>query len=156
VSCRPLVSEHARIAHLPPSAPARCHRLVEAEQAYLEIGRPVNDRAVGLEPAIGNPEHQLGTHHPLDVDSIDDLPHGREDLTGEFQFPEPQCAPLSGRTEPTEKKPQHLPKCIDAQAAWHDRIALEMARKEPKIGFEVEDGADQAFTVFTACIRYFG
>jgi hypothetical protein len=41
-----------------------------------------------------------------------------------------------------------LPQRIEAEAAGHDRIALEMAGKEPEIGLELEHSADQAFAVF--------
>ena len=44
---------------------------LRAEQADLEVLRPIDDRAVGLEPAIGDAEHELRAHDPLDVDAVD-------------------------------------------------------------------------------------
>ena len=41
-----------------------------AEQTDLEVDRLVDELAVGLQPAVGDAEHQPPAHHPLDFDAI--------------------------------------------------------------------------------------
>src|SRR5262245_4040960 len=118
-------------------AAARLHRLV-AEQTDLEVHRPVDDRAIGREPAIGDAEDELGAHHPLDVDPIDDVLDGRQNLAGELELAQPERATLAGRAEPTQEKAEQLPQGVEAEAARHDWIALEMAGEEPEVGLELE------------------
>src|SRR5947209_8540639 len=80
------------------STAARLHRRVLLEQADLEVRRPINDRAVSRQPAVGNAEHQLGTHYPLDVETVDDLLDVRKHLAGELQFAEAQSPTFSERS----------------------------------------------------------
>src|ERR1700719_3875230 len=115
-------------------------RLHVAEQADLEVGRAIDHRTVRREPAVGDAEHELGAHHALDVDAVDDVLHGRQDLAGEFQLPHAERAALAGR----------------AQAARHHRVALEVAGEEPEVGFEIQHRAHQALAVFAASFRDFG
>src|SRR5712692_7370191 len=75
------------------------HRFL-AEQADLEVLRAVDHRAVRGQPAVGNAEHQLRAHHALDVQSVHDLLHGRQDLAGKFQLAQAERAALAGRAEP--------------------------------------------------------
>src|SRR5579863_1708797 len=56
------------------------------EQAHLEVERAVDHGSVGREPAIGDAEHELRPHHPLDVDAIDDSLHRRQHLAREFKL----------------------------------------------------------------------
>src|SRR5580693_3950391 len=47
---------------------SRCgcrQRRVFAEQPDLEVERAIDNRAIGGQPAVGNPQHQLRTHHAL-------------------------------------------------------------------------------------------
>src|SRR5438045_8034463 len=60
-----------------PSGPARLQCGVLAEQTDLEIARPIDQRAVRRKPAVGDAEHELRAHHPLDVDAVDHLLHRR-------------------------------------------------------------------------------
>src|SRR5438034_346173 len=92
-----------------PSGSARLQHGVLAEQADLEVARPIDHRAVRGEPAVGDAEHELRAHHPLDVDAVDHLLHGRPYLPGELELAEPERPPLAGRAEPAEKKPEQLP-----------------------------------------------
>src|ERR1700730_13094397 len=99
-----------------PSCAARLH-LVLTEQADLEIHGPVDDRAVGLEPAVGHAEYQLGSHDPLDVDAVDHLLHGGQNLAGKLDLAEPQRAALPGRAEPPEETTQELPTAEASRAS---------------------------------------
>src|SRR4051812_13580641 len=141
-------SGRALIAARPASRPARLHCLVETEQADLKVVGPIDDRSVGLEPAVGYSKHELGAHHALDVDPVDDLPDIGKHLAGEFQFAEPKRTAFAGRAEPAQEEAEHLPQRIDAEAAGHDRIALEVAGKETEGRLEGEHRADHALAVF--------
>src|SRR6476646_2022414 len=44
-----------------------------AEQSDLEIEGAVDHRTIGGEPTIGDAKHQLGPHHPLDIDPVHDV-----------------------------------------------------------------------------------
>ena len=87
------------------------------------------------------PSTSLRAHHALDVDAVDDLLDGRKDLAGEFQLAEPERAALAGRAEPAQEEAEQLPQRIEAEAAGHDRIALEVAGKEPEVRLEFEHRA---------------
>src|SRR5712692_8431891 len=134
-------------ALLPPSTSARLHHFV-AEQTDLEVHRPIDDRTVRRQPTVGDAEHQLAAHDPLDVDAVDHVLDGGKNLAGEFQLPEPERASLAGGAEPTQEEAEQLPERIETQAAGHDRIALEMAGEEPQVRPEIEYGANQAFAIF--------
>src|ERR1700684_233205 len=113
-------------------------RLHVAEQADLEVGRAIDQRTVRREPAVGDAEHKLGAHHAFDVDAVDDVLHGRQHLAGELQLPHAQRAALAGRAEPAEEEAEQLPQRVDAEAARHHRVALEVAGEEPEVGLEIE------------------
>src|SRR5215218_9190746 len=78
-------------------------RRVPLEQADLEVAGAVNHVAVGGEPAIGDPEDQLRSHHPLDLEAVDYLLHGRQHLAGEFQFAQAQRTAIAGGTQPAQE-----------------------------------------------------
>src|SRR5215468_6142233 len=126
----------------PPSTAARLHHLV-AEQTDLEVHRPRDDRTVRRQPTVGDAEHELAAHDALDVDAVDHVLDGGQNLAGEFQFAQSERASLAGCAQP-------------AQAAGHDRIALEMAGEEPKVRLELEHGADQALAILAAGFRDLG
>src|SRR3984957_12012223 len=131
-------------------------RLHVAEQADLEVERTIDHRTVGREPAVGDAEHELGAHHAFDFDAVDDVLHGRQHLAGELQLPHAQCAALAGRAEPAEEEAEQLPQRVQPKAARHHRVALEVAGKEPEVGFQVQHRAHQTFAVFAAHFRDFG
>src|SRR2546430_17422677 len=54
------------------SGPDRLRRVV-LEQCDLQIVRLIDQLAVCLEPAVRDAEHELGAHHALDVDAVDDF-----------------------------------------------------------------------------------
>src|ERR1051325_906969 len=132
------------------SGPARLQHRLLTEQPDLEIERTVDHRAVGGKPAVGDAEHELRSHHPLDVEAVHDLLHRRQHLAGKLEFAEPERATLAGRAEPAEEKAEQLPQRVEAEAAGHHRVALEVARKKPKVRLHVELGAHQALAVLPA------
>src|SRR6185312_9773656 len=83
--------------------------------------------AVGLHPAVGDAERQLGPHDALDVDAVFEPLDVVGDLAREADVAAPQCSAASGRTAPAEEEPGHLPERIEPEASRHHRIALEMA-----------------------------
>src|SRR5437899_1120248 len=134
----------------------RLHRVGVAEQADLEVESLIDAGAVGREPAIGDAEHELRAHHPLDFEAIDHVLHGRQHLAGKLEFAEAERAALARRTEPAEEKSQELPQRIEAKATRHYRIALEMAGEEPKIRLHFQRRAHQTLAVFAARFRQLG
>src|SRR5215831_9983820 len=148
-------SRCAERAPLTPSTSARLHHFV-AEQTDLEVHRPIDDRAVRREPTVGDAEHELAAHDPLDVDAVDHVLDRGKNLAGEFEFTQSERAPLTGGAQPAQEEAEQLPERIEAEAAGHDRIALEMAGEEPQVRLELEHGADQAFAVFAAGFRDLG
>src|SRR4029079_6282344 len=73
------------------------------EQTNLQVERTIDDRAICRQPAIGDAEPQLRSHHALDFKTVDDVLHRREHLTGEFQLTETERAALPRRSEPAKK-----------------------------------------------------
>src|ERR1043166_5098 len=86
-------------AGAPPSAPDRLCRLI-AEQADLEVECPVDNGAIRREPAVGDAEHEFRAHHALDLDAVDDLAHGGQDLARQLQFAKAERSALPRRAEP--------------------------------------------------------
>ena len=74
-------------------------QLFLAKKADLEVHRAVDDGAVGREPTVRDAEHKLGAHHALDLDAVNDLLHGRHDLTRKLQFTEAKRAALRALRE---------------------------------------------------------
>src|SRR5262245_2000486 len=109
-SCAAPGSRSASAGWPPPSTAARLQgRVVVTEQADLEVHGAVDDRTVRREPAIGDAEHELGAHHPLDIDAVDDVLDGGQHLSGELELAEAERAALAGRAQPAEKEPEQLP-----------------------------------------------
>ena len=106
--------------------------------------------AVGLQPAVGDAEHQLGAHDALEVDAVFDLLDVGSTWPENFTSPTPSARPRPGRAEPAEEEAEHLPQRVEAEAARHHRIALEMAGEEPEVGLDVELGAHVALAVLAA------
>src|SRR3984893_15565194 len=120
------------------SASARLQHRRVAEQADLEVHRPIDDGTVRREPSIGNAENELGTHHPLDVDAIHDILHRGQDLAGELELTPPERPPIARPSQPAKKEAEQLPQRIDPEASRHHRIALEMAGEEPEVRPQIE------------------
>src|SRR5262249_39966181 len=73
-------------ARTPSRSGRRLQRSDVAEQPDLEIERAVDNRSVCREPAVGDAENELRTHHPLDIDAVDQLLHRRQNLSGELHL----------------------------------------------------------------------
>src|SRR5262244_514067 len=148
-------SRCAERAPLTPSTSARLHHFV-AEQTDLEVDRPIDDRAVRRQPTVGDAEHELAAHDALDVDAVDHVLDRGQNLAGEFQFAQSESASLAGCAHPAQEKAEQLPERIEAQAAGHDPVALEVAGEEPQVRLELEHGAHQALAVLAAGFRDLG
>src|SRR5262249_25282495 len=112
-------------------------------------------RTVDRKPAVRNPEYEFGTHDTLDIDTVDDVLHRRQNLSGQLQFAQSQRATLAGRTEPAEEEAEQLPQRIKPEATGHHRVAFEMPREKPQVRLHVEFRADQPPAVLTALFRDF-
>ena len=75
---------------------------------------------------------------------------GRQHHAGEFDLADAERAALAGRAHPAEEEAEHLPEGIEAEAARHHRIAVEMAGEEPEVRLDVEFGHDLALAVLAA------
>ena len=53
-------------------------------------------------------------------------------------------AAAARRAEPAEMEADHLPQRVEAEAAGHHRVALEVAGEEPEVGLDVQLGLDAA------------
>src|SRR5688572_28581125 len=84
-----------------PLGPGRL-RLV-LEQPDLEVECPIDNGAVHREPAVRDAQDQFRAHHALEVDAVDDLPHGRLHLTGQLHFAHAERTSAAGGTEPAEE-----------------------------------------------------
>ncbi len=80
------------------------------------------------------PSTTLGPHHALDVDAVLDELDVVGDLAGELDLAAAERAALAGRAAPAEEEAGHLPERVEAEAAGHHRIALEVALEEPEVG----------------------
>src|SRR5271169_883872 len=130
-------------------------RFVLLEQADLEVEGLVDDVAVRRKPAVGDTEHQLRAHHPLEVDAVKHLLHVRQHLPGKLDLTQAERAALARRAEPTEEKPDHLPQRVEPEAARHHRIALEVTEEEPEVWLDVEFRAYQSLAVLAALFGNF-
>ena len=73
-----------------------------------------------------------------------------------FTSPTPSARPLPSAAHPAEEEADHLPQRVEAEAARHHRIVLEMAFEEPEIGLDVEFGLDLALAVPAALLGDLG
>src|SRR5690625_6886401 len=80
---------------------------------------------------------------------IGDLLDARQDLTGELDLAHAQRPAASGRTEAPEKKTDKLPERIEAEAARHDGVTLEMAAEKPEARLYIQLGNDFALAMST-------
>ena len=150
--------------HFEPSSVAKRLETVQTvsgrfgvlEQADPHVARPVDDLAIGLHPAIGDSELELGAHDALEVDAIFQTLDVRRHLTGELHLADAERAPAAGFAQPAEEETGELPERVEAKATGHHRIAFEMAFEEPKIGAHVELGLDRTLAGLAAILQNFG
>src|SRR6476620_2315236 len=83
--------------------------------------------AVGFKPAVPGAKGKFSPDHPLQLDNIFELAHGRQHHAGEFNLADAQRAPPSRSAEPTQEKAEQLPQSIEPEASRHHRIAFEVA-----------------------------
>src|SRR5690554_2476404 len=112
------------------------------EQSNPQVGRGVDLAAVHERAAVTDHQCQLAAHDPADVDLIGDQFGVRQYLPGELDLAHAQRAPAAGFAEPGKVEAAQLPHRIHAQAAGHDRIALEVAFEEPQVRSDLEFGTD--------------
>ncbi len=131
-------------AHAPASSRAGAAAAASSffEQAHAQVGGHVDFLAVGQEARIADRHDQLALDDALDVDfvghELDVGPH----LAGELDLARTQCAPPARQLQPGQVETDELPHRVQAQAARHDRIALEVAVEEPEIRPHVQFGAN--------------
>ena len=66
----------------------------------------------------------------------------RRHHAGELDLADAERAALARRAEPAEEEAGQLPQRVEAEAARHHRIAVEMAGEEPQVGLDIEFGHD--------------
>jgi hypothetical protein len=76
-----------------------------------------------------------------------------KDLAGKFHLAQSQRPAFARRADPAQEETEQLPERVEPETARHDRIALEVAGKEPEIGLEFQHGANQALAIFAAGLR---
>src|SRR5690606_14650235 len=126
------------------------------EQSDPQVGRGVDLARVRDRAAVADHQCQLAAHHPSDVDLIRDQFGVRQYLSGELDLPHAQGAPATGLAEPGKIEAAQLPHRVHAQAAGHDRVALEVALEEPQVGADLEFGTDHALAVLATLGRDLG
>ena len=90
------------------------------------------------------------------VDAILDKFCLRRNHAFELHFSSRQRHPVARLAEPAKIKAGKLPHRIEPETSRHDRIANEMAGKEPEIRLDIELGADIALVVSAACLGHIG
>ena len=121
-------------------APAACGRVSRQPRRRPGTARPAGPwphRCVSpsaFEPAVGDAEHQLRRGSPASG-----RPRRSTFLTSgstwpvNLTSPTPSARPRPWRAEPAEEEADHLPQRVEAEAARHHRIALEVAGEEPEV-----------------------
>src|SRR6478672_612164 len=107
------------------------------------LGR-IDRVAVGFKPAVPGAKGEFSPDHPLQLDNIFELAHGRQHHAGEFDFADTQRTALARSAEPTQEKAKQLPQRVEPKASRHNRIAFEMAGEKPEVRLHVELGHDAA------------
>ena len=106
-----------------------------SEQTDLQVERTIDDRAICRQPAVGDAEHQLRAHHALDFETVDDVLHRRQHLTGELELTEAERATLARRPSQPRKKPSS---CHNASRPRHPGMTgspLKWQGKNQRSGF---------------------
>jgi len=98
------------------------------EQADLQVFRAIDNIAIGGKPPVGDAQHQLRAHHPLEVDAVDDAFDCRQHLAGEFHFAHAEGAAsiksMSGLKLLEEEK---VAETLDVQKTMQSMIELDGA-----------------------------
>src|SRR5690606_26064712 len=78
---------------------------------------------------------------------IGDFLGGRQNLAEERDFPRSQSATATWDALPAAVEADELPHGIQTAAARHDRIAFEMAAKDPEVRIDIQLGDQFALAV---------
>src|SRR5437764_1345110 len=103
------------------------------EQADAHVLGLIDGAPVGLQPAIRDAEDELRLEHAFEIDAILDQLDARQHLIGEFYLADAERPSAARLAEPAEEETGQLPQRIEAEAAGHDRIALEVTGEEPEV-----------------------
>ena len=71
-------------------------------------------------------------------------------MSGKFHLAGTERSAATGVALPGQKKTDQLPKSIEPETAWHDRITRKMAVKKPQIFCDIELGVNLTFLTATA------
>src|SRR5690606_1197202 len=112
----------------------------------------VDFAAIDADSTIGDGEDQRAIDGALDVQVVGNFLGGRQYLAEEFHFARAQRTASPGVALPAEEKSDQLPHGIQAQAAWHDRVAFKMATEEPQVWMNIELGNDFTLAVLAAVL----
>src|ERR1044072_6078938 len=121
-------------------------RRIFLEQCDLQIACPIDYFALGREPAVRDAEHEFRTHDPFDLDAVDDFPDVGQHLSGKLELPEAERTTASRGTGPAQEEADHLPQCVESEAAGHHRITFEMTGEKPQVGPDLEHRATCGFS----------
>src|ERR1700730_1134784 len=105
---------------------------------------------IGLEPAVGDAEHQLGLEYSFQINAVNDTCDAGQDLIGKFDLAHAERPATSGEAKPAQIKAKKLPKCVEPKAARHHRIALKMAAEKPEVRLDRKFGQDHALAIGAA------
>jgi hypothetical protein len=142
----------------------QCRHNENASIAILNVGRMNDgvektqcvDKNARFLPLISAQRHgavcdshgQPVTDHALNVKFAGDfLAVGNTELLNLISLPR---AALALAAFPSQEKAEQLPQRIQAQTTWHDRVVVEMARKQLAVGHDILAFSEQS-TVVSDC-----
>ena len=79
------------------------------KQADPQIFSRIDFASIHTYAAVGDAPDQLALYNAADLDVVNHLPGGRQDLPAELDFAAAQRAPPAGVTAPAEEKSDQLP-----------------------------------------------
>src|SRR5690606_25719714 len=120
------------------------------EQADAEAFGAVDFATIDGHAAIGDAEDQRTADGTFDMDVVGEFLRARQHLAEELHFAGTQRTATARIALPAEVEADQLPHGVEAQAARHHRVALEVAGEEPEVRIDIEFGDDLALAVFTA------
>jgi hypothetical protein len=123
--------------------------------ADAKVGRLVDGLAVGFQPAVADPEHQLGLHHALQIDPVFNQLDVRAAPCRRTSPRRRRVRAAAFAADPAQEEPEQLPERVKAEAPGHHGIALEVAGEEPEVRPDRELRADMTLSVIASVLENF-
>lgn len=124
------------------------------KQPDLQVLGGINSATIDRDFPIEHDHGQFAANDAFNIELIAYQLGRWQHLSGELDLAGAQRTAFAGIATPSEEETTQLPQGVDAQAARHDRVGLEVAIEEPEIRMNIQLRADLTLAESSPMVVY--